>query len=133
MVHVPRNKIELRAVRASGPGGQGVNKRATKVRARIALADLGLTDAEERLVRTRLANRVNARGEVEVVVEDSRSQVMNRGVAIARLGALITGALRVRAKRVPTRVPRHAKEARLAGKRRVSVRKRERRRYLTEE
>lgn len=133
MVPIPEDIIRLKAVRASGPGGQGVNKRATKVQARVSLADIALSPSEERLIRVRLASRVNARGEVEVTVEDSRSQERNRTMAIARLRALIAGALRVRVKRVPTKVPRRAKEKRLDEKKRVSEKKRQRSLRLTAE
>jgi ribosome-associated protein len=109
-----------------------VNKRATKIQARVLLADLGLSEAEARLVRSRLASRTNAKGEVEVTVEDSRSQERNRVVATLRLRALIAGALRVRVKRVPTKVPHRVKERRLDEKKRVSEKKRQRSLRLTD-
>jgi len=131
-MHIPERTIRFKAIRASGPGGQGVNKRATKIQARVLLADLGLSEAEARLVRSRLASRTNAKGEVEVTVEDSRSQERNRVVATLRLRALIAGALRVRVKRVPTKVPHRVKERRLDEKKRVSEKKRQRSLRLTD-
>ena len=125
-MRIDENAIEFKAVRAQGPGGQRVNRRATKVQLKISVAALGLTPAEERLVRERLAHRINRADELEVSSEAERFQVRNRADALARLEELVQGALVVAPPRIPTEPPRGAKERRHLEKELRSEKKRHR-------
>jgi ribosome-associated protein len=111
--------------RASGPGGQHVNRVQTRVRARLDLTGLqGLSDHQGDVLRRNLGKRVTAGDELVVVVDQERSQARNREIALARLTTLVTEALRERKPRVKTRVPRRVREYRLEQKRRRARTKR---------
>jgi ribosome-associated protein len=113
--------------RSSGAGGQNVNKVNTKAAARLALADLaGLDEQERARLAERLGARLGADGTVVVQAQDSRSQSVNRGLALERLEKLILAALRQPKKRRATRPSRAAGERRLASKKAAGRAKRER-------
>jgi len=104
--------------RASGPGGQNVNKVATAVRLRFDVA--GSTSLPE-AVKTRLARlagkRMTTGGELVLVAQRFRTQERNRRDAVERLAELLARAARPPRPRIATRPGRAAKERRLEGKR----------------
>jgi ribosome-associated protein len=115
---IPWREIVLRASRASGPGGQHVNKTSSKVEIRWKLAaSTAVADAERAVLRVALVNRLDAHGSVVVVASDTRSQLRNRELAEGRLADLIRRALTPRARRVPTKPSRSQKARRLDAKR----------------
>ncbi len=119
--------VRLSFARSGGPGGQNVNRRATKATARLALASLSfLSEGQRARVRARLASRLNAEDEIVVHVSEERQQLANRKVAIERLAALLEGALVVPRKRRATRPSAAARQSRLDEKRRRSAAKRRR-------
>ena len=127
-VTIARDGLEARATRSSGPGGQHVNRSATRVEVLWRpSASRSLGEADRARVLERLASRLDAAGYVRVVASDSRSQRQNRDAAERRLAALVRAALVVPKRRVPTRTPRAAVERRLADKKRRAEQKRLRR------
>ncbi len=124
---IPRAELELRATRASGAGGQHVNKTATRVELtwNVARSAAVSDEQRDRLIH-RLASRLSD-GDLRVVASDTRSQLQNRELAEQRLAEIVRRALVVPRKRRPTRPTRASKVARLAGKRRQSDKKRDRR------
>jgi ribosome-associated protein len=121
-VLLPLSEIELRVSRSSGPGGQHANTSETRVEAVLDVeATTALTENQKRRVVAKAGPVLRA------VAQDERSQLRNRELAIDRLVARLTEALKVERTRVPTKPSRAAKEQRLESKKRRGVTKRLRR------
>ena len=119
--------IRLSFARSGGPGGQNVNRRATKATARLSVGSLVfLSDEQRARVRARLASRINSEDELVVQVSEERQQLANRRTAVERLAELLEGALRVPRKRKPTRPSAASKRRRLEEKKRRGEAKRRR-------
>jgi ribosome-associated protein len=126
-VIVPPGAVSVRAVRASGPGGQNVNKVASKVELRVDPARICGLDPEARArLRTIAARRLDAEGRIVVVSQRTRDQHRNLEDARDKVRALISRALVSPRPRRATRPTPAARERRLAEKRRAAARKRER-------
>jgi len=124
---VPEDEMAIDFVRSSGPGGQNVNKRATKVVLRWNVgASAAFSEEEKEIIRTELGNRINADGEIVLTAQVERSQAQNKDAAIRRLQELVAEALAPRKARKPTRPSRAERERRLEEKRRRGEQKRER-------
>ena len=93
-VRVPADAIEVRAVRASGPGGQNVNKVSSKIELRVDLSRVeGLTgDARGRL-RSLCAGRLDAQGKLLLTSQRTRDQPKNLADARDKVRALIAQAM----------------------------------------
>lgn len=112
---------------SSGPGGQHVNRRATRAQLRVSLDDLPVSPA----VRARLAHRakqyLTREGEILIAADEHRSQRQNRAACLARLRELLVAALKPPVIRRPTRPTRGSIQRRLDAKRQRSETKRRRR------
>jgi ribosome-associated protein len=114
---VPESEIYFQASRSGGPGGQHVNRRATRVEACWnVLESPGLTDDERARILEKLASRIGKDGVLRVVAEDERSQHRNKELAKQRLRELVAGALHVPKPRKKTRPPKAVAEKRLEEK-----------------
>lgn len=121
---IPDEELSFRASRASGPGGQHVNKTASRIEVTWdVLGSPSLGDAARARLAERLASRIDKRGRITVAASDERSQARNRELAAERLRAMVAKALAPRKKRVATRPSRASKAHRLEAKRRLGAKK----------
>ncbi len=126
-VAVPLEELRFSASRASGPGGQHVNKTDTRVELRWdAGASAALSEAQRARVMEKLAGRINRRGELVMSCATERSQRRNHDLLLERFAALLRSALARRRPRRPTAPPAAAADRRLEGKRRRATVKRTR-------
>jgi ribosome-associated protein len=126
-VRVPERALQIRAVRASGPGGQNVNKVATKVDVRV---DLDAIEGLSTAARARLAmlcrHRLDADGRLMISSQAERNQARNLEDALDRVRALVAAALREPRSRKTSRPTAGARERRIETKKRRGALKRER-------
>lgn len=124
---IPADELDFRASRSGGPGGQHVNKAATKVEVLWNVAESPSLSEEQRLrIRKRLANRIDKHGVLHVASEEQRSQLRNREAATARLQELVRRAIKPPKRRKKTKPSKAAREKRLREKRARAERKRQR-------
>src|SRR5262245_1116605 len=111
-------EVDERFVRASGPGGQNVNKVSSAVELRFNIPTSSLpSDVKDRLMAI-AGNRVTSDGDLIIDSREHRTQAQNRDAARARLLALLQHAARRPKRRKATKPGAAARERRLAAKKR---------------
>ena len=125
---IPRREIRFSFVRSSGPGGQNVNKVASKavLRWSVVASPSLPADVRSRLL-TQCTRQLNDRGEFVLSSQRYRDQARNIDDCLAKLRNLVAAAARRPLKRKKTAVPRAVREARLKEKRTRAEKKRRRR------
>jgi ribosome-associated protein len=124
MLHITDNlviaehELDERFVRASGPGGQNVNKVATAVELRFDVTASSLPDDMKARVVALAGKRVNVDGVLLIDSREHRTQAQNREAARARLVGLLQQAAKRPKPRRPTKPKAAAKEERLTTKKR---------------
>ncbi|MCP4737555.1 MAG: aminoacyl-tRNA hydrolase, partial [Bosea sp.] len=115
---IDEDDIDIAFVRASGPGGQNVNKLATAAQLRFDTSKAALPDdARARLIRL-AGQRLTKEGVIVIHAQRFRTQERNRADAIDRLLELLREALVRPTPRRPTRPTLGSKQRRLEGKKR---------------
>ena len=125
--------LEERFVRASGPGGQNVNKVATAVQLRFDPSRSGLSEEVRGRLRSVAGSRMTDEGIITVDAREHRTQSQNREEARERLAELIRRALVRPKRRHKTRPTRASKERRVEVKKRRAQTKRSRTRRFDDE
>lgn len=124
---IPAADLSWTAVRSSGPGGQNVNKVATKVTLRFDLDGTeALTPAQKRRLRKLAGRRLDAEGALLFSAQAERSQSRNLERARAALRQLVLRSLAPPKRRVATKPSKAQKRRRLEAKRHQSEKKRRR-------
>lgn len=125
---IPRSEFTMRATRASGAGGQHVNKTSSRIELTWNVRQSSaLSDVQRATIITKLRTRLTNDGDLRVVASTTRSQHRNREIAERRLVKMIAEALQPVKKRRATKPTRASKQARLDEKKKRSSKKRERR------
>jgi ribosome-associated protein len=124
-LQIPESELTFRYSRSSGPGGQNVNKVATKVTLLFDVSTSPSLTAEQRtLIEHRLAGRISRDGVLHVTSQRHRTRSANQRDVEGRFIALLSDALHERRPRKKSRVPAAARKRRLEDKRkRAAVKK----------
>jgi ribosome-associated protein len=126
------NEFVFSTSRSSGPGGQNINKLNTKVELRFSINESKFFSEEEKeLIRRKLPNKINLQGELILVAQSERTQLMNKKAVIEKFYSLISKALTSLPKRKATRPTISSVRKRIEKKRNLGYKKSLRR--LTDE
>ncbi len=134
-VFVPGSALEMKAVRSSGPGGQNINKVASKVELRVDISRIQGMDAAalHRLYRI-AAGKLDQAGKLVVTSQKTRDQFRNLEDARRKVHDWIVKAIKPPRKRIATMINETIRERRLEAKRLHSKRKANRRQsHLSQE
>jgi ribosome-associated protein len=130
-VHIPAAELQLSAIAGGGPGGQHVNRSATRVVLQWNVRSTRALRADQReRVLEKLASRLDGEGALRIVAGEYRSQLQNRRAALDRLRELVARALVVPRVRKATKPTFGSVQERLSTKRHRAETKRQRRRPL---
>lgn len=128
-VQIPIAELQITAISGGGPGGQHVNKSATRIAVQWNVrSSRALRDEQRARVLEKLASRLDTDGALRIVAGEFRSQQQNRRAALERLQQLIARALVVPRTRRATKPTRGSVLDRLSEKKQRSATKQQRRR-----
>lgn len=116
--------------RSSGKGGQNVNKVSSKVELDFDIQNSQLlSDQQKDLLLSKLTNRINKEGILQIISQSERSQLANKEKAIKKFYELLIKSFKPKKKRIATKPGKAAKEKRIKKKKLVSEKKAERRKF----
>lgn len=124
------SELNFATSRSGGKGGQNVNKTSTKVELRFNVLDSALlNETQKQTITHRLKHRITADGDILVTVQETRSQLQNKEIAIEKFYALIDKCFEVKKKRKATKPSKASKEKRIKDKKKRAEKKQFRREY----
>ena len=124
------NELVFKFIRSSGSGGQNVNKVATKVELRFNIISSQVLDNREKsILIDRLGNRLNLKYDLILTSDDTRSQLKNKEIVTKRFIELLKDALVVTKPRIKTKPTKSSVVRRLESKRKVGMKKKDRRKF----
>jgi ribosome-associated protein len=116
---IPGDELSFSASRSSGAGGQNVNKVSTRITLWFdVLNSPSLSEEEKQQLLIKLPTRINKEGVLWVNAQQTRSQAVNRALALQRFVELLAQSLVKPRFRKKTRIPRRVQEERIADKKR---------------
>lgn len=128
-ISLNENELKFDFIRASGPGGQNVNKVSTAVQLRFnIMTSKSLTEHEKVMIIKGNRNKVTNEGILIIEAKRFRTQEKNKQDAINRLIALIIKCTKIKKPRRKTKIPKSVMEKRIEGKKRKSQTKKLRKR-----
>ena len=120
-IQIPEWELQERFIRASGPGGQNVNKVSTAVQLRWNVVASSIPAAVKARFRKRYGARLTQDGELILEAKDHRSQGLNREAARKRLADMVKSVAEAPRKRIKTKPTRASVRRRLDGKKQRST------------
>ncbi len=123
-IDVVLTELKFKAVRSSGPGGQHVNKTATKIEVSLGITDsLAFSKEEKEILLRKLKTKISSEGILQLSCGETRSQHRNKGIVIDRLIELLAESLKKRKPRKKTKPSRRAIEKRISTKKNKALKK----------
>jgi ribosome-associated protein len=120
---IPESQLEFSAIRASGPGGQNVNKVSSAIHLRFDIKASSLPETLKQKLLSRKDSRVTAEGVIVIKAQSYRRQEKNRAEALERLEEMLRQAQQVVKRRKKTRPSRSSVRRRLDTKKKQGNRK----------
>jgi ribosome-associated protein len=116
--------VEFKTSRSGGKGGQHVNKVSSKVELIFNPAEASLfSEAEKSLLLERLSKRLDQQGNLHIISQEDRSQLVNKEKAIDKLLSLLRASLHIAKTRKATKIPKAVIRKRLANKQSTAFKK----------
>ena len=120
-------EFQFQASRSSGPGGQNVNKVNTRNVLLFHVFDSAiLSESEKEHLKTKLANKIDNEGKIQIQAQEKRTQTQNKEVSVKKFYAMLSKAFTNKAPRLATKPGKAAIERRLKAKKSASERKNDR-------
>jgi ribosome-associated protein len=122
------SELTFKAVRSSGPGGQHVNKTASKVEVSFNLeTSAAISEIEKERIRNKIPTKISSEGIIMLQSGETRSQHRNKAIVIERLIELLQQNLKVAKPRKKTKPSKSVIEKRLKSKKENALKKSSRR------